>query len=189
MNFRFNQFPRSYRWSQIGIGLAFTAFAIGSTVLRQCPESIKFAGVSILGAIVLTCLLISHYVIIRYPYLSLVEPEDGDMFSRHFPSAGSVLYVVLKVIGVLIPLTILLGCWASGFQNVAAKFTFVYCTLLFLFMVHFTFLYDSLKHPTITTFIRSTLGLGIPLYPFYALTIAIGSWRCQNLLDNVSEDF
>lgn len=173
----------------MGIGVVFTAFAIASTIFRHCPQSLKFVALSILGGVVLLCLTISHYVIVRYPYLSLVEPEDGDMFSRHFPSAGSVLYVILKGVGMLIPLSLLIGCWVTGFQNVASKVMFAYCVLLFLFMVHFTFFYDRLKHPTITTFIRSTLGLGIPLYPFYALTIAIGAWRCRRLLDNVSEDF
>lgn len=186
MNFRFQEFPRSYRWSQIGIGLALTASAIGGTAFQQCPEKIKIVAVSILGAMVVVCLLISHYVIIRYPYISLVESEDGDMFSRHFPTAGSALYLILKAVGLMLPLTLMVGCWATGFQNAASKFIFVYCLFLFFFLVHFTFFYNSLKHPTIATFIRSTLGLGIPLYPLYGLTIAIGSWRCRSLLDGAT---
>ena len=113
-----------------------------------------------------------------------MECDDGDPFSRHFATAGSPLYVVLKLIGLLVPLSVALGIWATGFANLAAILTFVYCIPLFFFMVFFTFLYDSVRYPTITTFVRSTLGLGIPLFPLYSLTIAIGAWRCQRLLES-----
>ena len=45
------------------------------------------------------------------------------------------------------------------------------------------FRFDKVRHPTIATFIRSTLGIGIVFYPMYVFTIAIGAWRCHRLLE------
>ncbi len=182
MTIRFQEFPRSYRWSQGGIGFALLALAVGGVLLRIAPANIRTLILCCLGLLVTGCLLLSHYVIVRYPYISLVEPHDDDPFSKHFPSTGSRLYMFLKLIGLLVPFLIALAIWATGFQDAASKLTFSYCILSFLFMVYFTFAYDSVQHPTVATFVRSTLGLGIPLYPFYILTIAIGAFRCRYLL-------
>lgn len=182
MNLRFQDFPRSYYWSQKGIGFALVTLAVGGMVLRICPAVLRAIVLSCLGLLVFCCLLLSHYVVIRYPYISLVEPEDGDSFSRHFASAGSSLYVFLKVAGLLVPFLIATAIWVTGFQDIASTLTFAYCIPLIVFMSYFIVAYDSVQHPTITTFVRSTLGLGVPLYPFYIVTIVIGVVRCRHLL-------
>lgn len=183
MNVSFKEFPASYRWAQSGIGFALVVLALGGMILRLCPDGIKTIVLSMIGLLIVGCLILSHYVIIRYPYISLVLPNDGDPFSTHFASAGSRLYTVLKFIGLVCPAVIALAIALAGFRNLASQITFVYCILLFLFMLFFTFIYEPVRHPTITTFVRSTLGLGIPLYPIYAVTIMIGSWRCGRALD------
>ena len=187
MNIPFREFPKSYRFTQGAIGFTFVAIALGSVALRACPKFLRMCILVVLGLIVLTALIASHYVIIRYPFISLVESEDADPFSKHFASSGSWIYKVLKILGLITPAMFVFGIALTGGLNETPRLiAFVYCLMLTAFMLFFTFFYKPLKHPTVTTFIRSTLGLGIPLYPIFAITIFIGAWRCRNLLDDAA---
>ena len=184
MTILFEEFPQSYRWSQAGIGAALIALAVGRPFVRIFPQPIQGAALGILAAVVICSLLTSHYVIIRYPFISLVPPDDGDPYAKHFPSHGSWIYIVLKVFALITPAGIAAVIVLVGFKDWISVLVFTYCIILTLFMLFFIFVYDPIKHPTISTFVRSTLGLGIALYPIYALTIFIGSFRCRRALNN-----
>jgi len=183
MTIPFREFPPSYRLSQTGIGFALVALAIGGPVMRIAPQAVRIFVLGVLGAIVLGSLLISNYVIIKYPFISLVDPEDGDPFSQHYASHGSWLYRVLKFIALITPLALAAGIFCSGISDTPKLICFVYCIILVAFMLFFTIWYSPVRHPTVSTFVRSTLGLGIVLYPLYAVSIFIGAWRCRQMLD------
>lgn len=184
MTIPFKEFPACYRFSQSSIGFALVALAVGGTLLRACPPALKSGVFVVLGVIVFVALLASHYVIVKYPYISLVETAEPDPFSQHFASSGSVIYLLIKCLGLLAPAMIALGIAVSGFDTPIRTMTFVYCVILVGFMAFFIFLYSPEKHPTVSTFVRSTLGLGIVLYPIFAITIFIGALRCKSLLDS-----
>lgn len=77
MNIQFREFPSSCQWSQRGIGFALVSSTVGGLIFRVCPANVRFFAMACIGLLVLSCLLLSHNVIIRYPYISLVELEDG----------------------------------------------------------------------------------------------------------------
>jgi hypothetical protein len=187
MAIRFNEFPASYRFSQAGIAFALVALAIAAPLIRVAPQLVKTAVFAMLGVVVLASLVISNYVVIRYPYISLVESEDGDPFSKHFASQGSWLYWVLKLVGLVTPAIIVAGILCAGIDSPAKLVALGYCAILTVFMVFFTFFYDPIRHPTVATFIRSTLGLGIALFPVFGISIAIGSIRCRGLLNTQAD--
>ena len=63
--------------------------------------------------------------------------------------------------------------------------TFAYVATLFGFVMFLTFFYDAELHPTVTTFIHATLGVGVVFVPFFIPILIIGSIRCKRLLDSV----
>ena len=187
MTIPFRDFPVSYRLAQSGIGFVLLALAIGGFIFRLVPLPFKIVAWSVFGAIAFCSLVISHYVIIRYPFISLVEPAGGDPFTHHFKSHGSWLYTLLKLatlFALLVTATIIV---IGGIRNIPTAIILAYCVVLVIFMLFFTFWYDPNQHPTIATFIRSTLGLGILLYPLYSVTILIGAWRCRQALTAIRE--
>jgi hypothetical protein len=139
------------------------------------------------AVIVCSSLILSNYVVARYPFLSLVEPEDGDYFSKYFSAAGGCLYKLLKFVGILVTVVALGSLFSLGIDSVYRVLVVAYLMVMLGFLIFFNFVYDSIKHPTVTTLIRATLGLGIVLFPFFIPSLVIGSLRCKLLLD--SEDF
>lgn len=187
MTIPFKEFPLSYRFSQTSIGLTLLTLAVAGPLFRVVPEKVRVVMFAVLGVVVLGSLLVSNYVLIRYPYISLVEPENGDPFSKHFASQGSWLYWALKLFGLATAVVVTLSMIVVGIDSPAKMFALAYGIALTLFMVFLTFFFQPLKHPTISTFIRSTLGLGIAFFPLFAVSIAIGSLRCRRLLDSRGE--
>jgi len=70
-----------------------------------------------------------------------------------------------------------------GFSDEWAYFVFGYSSILLAFMIFYATTFRPQTHPTIATFIRATLGLGVVLFPLYIPALIIGSARCKVLLD------
>ena len=128
----------------------------------------------------------SNYVILRYPYVSLIKITDKDPFTEHYPIENSGLYIGLKLMLMVFSLSFALMIAATGVDSVEWLFVFLYCALLAVFMGYYLIWFDSFRHPTVVTFVRSTMGFGIPLFPFFAMTILIGVCRCHLLLNSVT---
>jgi len=183
MSFQFREFPASYRYCQGGIAASMFSLTLLGLVFRQnVPPIVRTVLLALILTVMAGALLLSNYVIIKYPYLSLVEPEDGDPFTRHYASHGSCLYSVLKYVAIVTVAGILLGIVSSGIDTTPKIVSVIYLGMLLPFLVFLTLFYDPVRHPTISTFIRATLGIGIVLFPLFAITIAIGVFRCWYLL-------
>ena len=186
MTFKFREFPASYRYSQGGMAISmFTLTLIGFSLKQNVPPMVRTVLLSLILTVMAGALLLSNYVIIKYPFLSLVEPEDGDPFSNHYASHGSCLYVVLKFVAVITVAGILVGIISGGVDTTAKFVSVVYLGMLLPFLAFLTLIYDPIRHPTISTFIRATLGVGIILFPLFAISITIGSLRCWYLLSSM----
>ena len=182
----FEDLPFSYRLSQRAM-LAAVATLLYSTSLAvpRWPILGEWLFGATVAGIAAFALTISSYVVIRYPYLSLVQTRDGDIFSAQFTS--KVLARITKTVGfltLLVLLAVLAGVTAvKGIANPWQVVALAYVFILFLFVAYLCFVYDPNAHPTIATFIRSTLGLGIVLMPLFIPVLIVGSHRCRRLLD------
>lgn len=179
----FKDFPLSYRISQGGIALALVLLMFSRAALNQnAPMNVRIVVGSILGAIVLFSLLVSYYVIVRYPYLSLVQTSD-DHFTKHFSMSGTWLYSLLKVLSTLVVLVLMISIVLQGVNDMKKTLVLIYLMIMFGFLNFMTFKYNPVDHPTISTFVRATLGVGVLLFPFFIPAIFLGSVRCSQLLD------
>lgn len=188
VNFDFSEFPASYKFSQRAIGLAscLAIFARPFFGPNAPPVANNIIGVG-LGFLVALALSASVYVIVRYPYLSLVEPADGDQFTKHF-GMQPIVYTILKCLTILTVLTLMLSMLIFGFNGPHALLMFGYLSIMLAFLVFHAFIYTPIQYPTIATFLRSTVGLGLLLLPFYLPFILIGSIRCRSLLDRANAE-
>lgn len=184
MDIDFKEFPLSYRLSQKGLAVASVASAIAARVARgNLPVPLLLTVVGIIGTIFLVGLVSAAYVVIRYPFLSLVNDEHEDVFSKHFSDRNIVVFRWLMICAMVVVPVCLAAMWMNGRINPLQIGISVYLVILFGFFCFLVFRYSPDSHPTVATFIRATLGLGILLFPLFAPVIWIGSIRCQAMLD------
>jgi len=186
----YERLPKSYRLSQSTMlaSVGFLFFA------RQLPFQFfgpvfQIAIWVIVAGIAALAVATACYVVIRYPYLSLVSTTDDDKYSQQFVSKR-----LLLVVKIIFPLGILFFCLGTtialfnGTGNLTVQaITLPYFYCQFIFSIFLCFWYDPISHPTIATFIRATLGIGLVLAPILIPVLLIGSFRCKRLLDAQSQ--
>ena len=185
----YDRLPASYRLSQstmlASVGVLFFAKHVPFQLLAP---ALKIAFWGIVSGIAGLAVITACYVVIRYPYISLVSTTSEDIFSQQFVSKR-----LLWVAKVIFPLGILFGClgitaaFLNGDGNSKIQvITLPYFYIQFVFSLFLCFRYDPIAHPTIATFIRSTLGIGLTLTPVLLPVLFIGSFRCKQLLGTQS---
>lgn len=188
MTIEFKDFPMSYRFSQGGIALALVLLTFSRAAFSEnSPPIVKIVAGSILGLIVLVSLAVSYYVIIRYPYLSLVQTSDKDYFAKHFSMSGTWLFKLIKALAVAVTAIMIVSIITGGVDEMRKVLVLIYMLIMFAFLIFLTFIYDPDSHPTIATFIRATLGIGVLLFPLFLPAVLIGSLRCRWLLDDFGD--
>lgn len=180
---KFSEFPLSYRLSQgsIFLGLFSTYGALKTFTAKILPQ-MQTAIAILVGSVILFGLVVSNYTIIRYPYLSLVATDD--YFLQSFPNNKSCLYTTLKMTAIVTVFVLGFSICLDGLTLRELPFV-IYLVLMFGFLVFLTFAYEPVTHPTVATFIRTTLGVGVIFFPVFLPALIIGSWRCQSLLDQM----
>ena len=183
MSINFKEFPFSYRLSQSGIVFAIALGFIAAKIARQnMPPVVAIIAGSIIGANVGGSLLVSQYVIVRYPFLSLIEPADGDYFAKQI-SAGSRLLPLIKWFGMLMFVFMIVMISIQGIRKPIQVGVIIYSIFMLGFMIFLTFKYDPVTHPTVATYIRSTIGIGVLLFPIFIPALIVGGIRCRRLLE------
>ncbi|MDE0937512.1 MAG: hypothetical protein OSA89_16475 [Mariniblastus sp.] len=184
----FSEFPTSYFFAQRSIAAALACsifvrpfFGPNAPPLARNPAGMIFILVMIVA------LLASFYVIVRYPFISLVEPADGDEFSKNY-GRNPIVYKVVNCLAILTIAMILVGMIVGGIHDSRLGWTLAYAVPLLSFLLFHLFCYDPVRHPTVGTFLRSTLGIGVLLLPLYLPAILIGSYRCGKLLDRFDQN-
>lgn len=185
----FKDFPWSYRMAQRSMLAAVGMLYFLLKIARIPGGAPLIWGIAALAVgVILFALVIAAYVVVRYPYLSLVSARDGDVFSSQIRS--TFLLWILKSVG-LLALIILVGVLVvvaleKGGEKPLLYLVLAYFVVLVLFVLYLCFWYDPTSSPTIATFMRSTLGIGIVLIPLFLPVLVVGSVRCRRLLGEES---
>ena len=183
MTMEFKSFPLSYRFCQgCMLTMLVLAASLTSAYVGEGPAVVKIGVACLFGLFVVASLTVSVYVIIRYPYLSLVRPVDGDLFERQLGPNTHRLVRVLKVFALALSIMVAILIPLNGMATVPATLTFCYSLVMVPFLFFLTYLYSPASYPTIATFIRATFGIGLVFYPLFIPFLAIGAVRCRRIL-------
>lgn len=128
-------------------------------------------------------LIATYYVVIRYPYIGLVDAADGDLFSKYIESQKKWVLNLAKGVGIFIAISAIFARLWDGKINGIDLSIALYAASILIFLLFLTFYYDRADHPTVATFLRCSMGLGIFLYPLFIPALIIGSMRVNTLLD------
>jgi len=190
MEMQFKDLPLSYRLAQGGIaGCLFAWFTIARSGFHKWPENVKWIVVGVVVAIAVFSLVVASYVIVRYPYLSLVPTNDffATNTSQSIKPLGRVLGCLSLFVFTMFFIVCVLniaGVMAGGMNRMQLLFAVIYLPLMIGFVGFLTLFYSLEKFPVVATFIHVTLGIGILFFPLYLPAIFIGSVRCKALLDD-----
>jgi hypothetical protein len=183
----FGEFPLSIRIAQRSIVVAILIPIILRAFLRPRGKAqmpwMQFAVGASSGACVLVGFIATYYAVIRYPYMGLVDAADGDLFSKHIESQKKWVRVAAILICLLIAASGILLPMGDGQVAGWEWLVIFYSSVVFSFVIFLMFYYDRVDHPTIATFLRCSMGLGIFLFPLFVPAIVIGSLRVNTLLD------
>lgn len=189
MEMQFKDLPFSYRLAQGGmVGCLGAWLTIGSG-FNQWPEIMKWIFGGVVVSIAVFSLVVASYVIVRYPYLSLVPTND--FFATNTSQSikpiarvlGCLSLFVFTMLFIVFVLNIA-GLRAGPLNRNQLWVAVLYLPLMIGFVGFLTLFYSSEKYPVVATFIHVTLGIGILFFPLYLPAIFIGSVRCKALLND-----
>ncbi len=182
--------PTSYTLSQRLMLVAFAAsLSYRKVAVLQIPDFARSILLCSIAAIVLLSVLLTSYVVVRYPYLALVRTRKADVFFSIFTSR--FLRGVMKAVGLSILSLLTLGLTHAvlneGLNDLRAVILLAYVAVVFAFVFYLSFIHNPRTHPTVATFVRSSLGIGVLLVPVLLPALIVGSMRCRRLLNPSSD--
>jgi hypothetical protein len=185
---QFREFPLSIRVAQRSW---ITAVAIPLLLLRviakmKIPWVVQgIFGVSGLFALigyVSTC-----WVLVRYPYIGMVDSSDGDLYSKYVDQLGAFVKKLLGLCAVVCLVFALFAPLRDGKLTGLEILWLLYGGSTLLFLLFILFRFNRFDHPAVATLLRCTLGFGIPLFPLFVPALLVGSQRAKRLLDEAQE--
>jgi len=191
---QYKQLPRSYRWSQSMMLASVIAIIAARQVLfmpnQQGQALVQITGWSLMFGMSAFAVIVCCYVVLRYPYISLVATSNDDLFTKQWTSSKiSALAKLVFPLGLLIFCIMcthaMLVAERLEFARIAATY---YCYVQFAFTVFVCFRYNPITHPTVSTYIRATLGIGLLYIPITFPVLIIGSIRCKRILGLAADD-
>jgi hypothetical protein len=181
----YQQLPLAYRLSQWSMGgVLLIIVVVRRLAMPQWPMVAKWSVLSVTGCIFVFALGAASYVVIRYPYLSLIQLRDEDKHSAFFSSptiARLICWLGLLTLFLFTGMAVGIAAREGG-ENPILIIAAIYAVVLFLFVLFLCVRYDPVRHPTIATFIRSTLGVGVLVVPLFIPILIIATLRCRRLL-------
>jgi hypothetical protein len=184
---KFREFPLSVRVAQRSWITAVTIPLVMLQVIARMKvpwvaQSIfGISGLFALVGYVSTC-----WVLVRYPYIGMVDSSDGDLYSKYVGPLGRVP----KILGTC---AVVCLCIALIVLSQKGKLTgieilwILYCGSTLLFLLFILLRFNRLDHPAVATLLRCTLGFGIPLFPLFVPAVLVGAQRAKRLLDEAQE--
>ena len=185
---KFREFPLSVRVAQRSW---ITAVAIPLLLIRviakmKIPWVVQgIFGVSGLFALigyVSTC-----WVLVRYPYIGMVDSSDGDLYSKYVDQLGALVKKLLGLCAVVCLCFALVAPLRDGKLTGLEVLWLLYGGSTLLFLLFILFRFNRFDHPAVATLLRCTLGFGIPLFPLFVPALLVGSQRAKRLLDEAQE--
>ena len=183
----FREFPLSVRIVQRSWVTAVTIPLVMLQVIARMKvpwvaQSIfGISGLFALVGYVSTC-----WVLVRYPYIGMVDSSDGDLYSKYVGPLGRVPKI-LGTFAVVCLCIALIALSQKGKLTGLEILWILYCGSTLLFLLFILFRFNRFDHPAVATLLRCTLGFGIPLFPLFVPALLIGSQRAKRLLDEAQE--
>ena len=184
---KFREFPLSVRVAQRSW---ITAVAIPLLLIRVIAKmKIPWVAQSIFGVSGLFALIgyvSTCWVLVRYPYIGMVDSSDGDLYSKYVGPLGRVPKI-LGTCAVVCLCIALIALSQKGKLTGIEILWILYCGSTLLFLLFILFRFNRFDHPAVATLLRCTLGFGIPLFPLFVPALLVGSQRAKRLLDEAQE--
>ena len=183
----FREFPLSVRIAQRSWVTAVTIPLVMLQVIARMKvpwvaQSIfGISGLFALVGYVSTC-----WVLVRYPYIGMVDSSDGDLYSKYVGPLGRVPKI-LGTCAVVCVCIALIALSQKGKLTGIEILWILYCGSTLLFLLFILFRFNRFDHPAVATLLRCTLGFGIPLFPLFVPALLVGSQRAKRLLDEAQE--
>jgi hypothetical protein len=164
--------------------LAVVAFFLFRKLhIEQWPQGGQIVAGTLIALIAVVSFAVTTYVLLRYPYLSLVETADKDFFQQQLQSPALIkLFKYVALAGLLVVFSIMLQKIWKGDDHLQNVSILAYTICMLLVVTFFIFVYDPITYPTTATFIRCTLGIGILFLPLFVPILIVGGIRCRRLL-------
>ena len=184
---RFREFPLSVRIAQRSWVTAVTIPLVMLQVIARMKvpwvaQSIfGISGLFALVGYVSTC-----WVLVRYPYIGMVDSSDGDLYSKYVGPLGRVPKI-LGTCAVVCLCIALIALSQKGKLTGIEILWILYCGSTLLFLLFILLRFNRLDHPAVATLLRCTLGFGIPLFPLFVPAVLVGAQRAKRLLDEAQE--
>jgi hypothetical protein len=184
----FREFPLSVRIAQRSW---ITAVAIPLVLIRviaklKVPWVVQsifgIAGLFALVGYVSTC-----WVLVRYPYIGMVDSSDGDLYSKYVDQLGALVKKLLGLCAVVCLCFALVAPLRDGKLTGLDILWLLYGGSTLLFLLFILLRFNRFDHPAVATLLRCTLGFGIPLFPLFVPALLVGSQRAKRLLDEAQE--
>lgn len=183
----FREFPLSVRIAQrswvtaVAIPLVMLQVIARMKVPWVAQSIFGISGLFALVGYVSTC-----WVLVRYPYIGMVDSSDGDLYSKYVGPIGRVP----KILGTCAVVCLCIALIALSQKGKLTGMEILWLlyggsTLVFLLFILLRF--NRFDHPAVATLLRCTLGFGIPLFPLFVPALIVGSLRARRLLDEAQE--
>ena len=183
----FREFPLSVRIAQrswvtaVTIPLVMLQVIAGMKVPWVAQSIFGISGLFALVGYVSTC-----WVLVRYPYIGMVDSSDGDLYSKYVGPLGRVPKI-LGTCAVVCLCIALIALSQKGKLTGIEILWILYCGSTLLFLLFILLRFNRLDHPAVATLLRCTLGFGIPLFPLFVPAVLVGAQRAKRLLDEAQE--
>ena len=183
----FREFPLSVRIAQrswvtaVAIPLVMLQVIAKMKVPWVAQSIFGISGLFALVGYVSTC-----WVLVRYPYIGMVDSSDGDLYSKYVGPLGRVPKI-LGTCAVVCLCIALIALSQKGKLTGIEILWILYCGSTLLFLLFILLRFNRLDHPAVATLLRCTLGFGIPLFPLFVPALLVGSQRAKRLLDEAQE--
>jgi hypothetical protein len=127
------------------------------------------------------------WVLVRYPYIGMVDSSDGDLYSKYVDQLGALVKKLLGLCAVVCLCFALVAPLRDGKLTGLEVLWLLYGGSTLLFLLFILFRFNRFDHPAVATLLRCTLGFGIPLFPLFVPALLVGSQRAKRLLDEAQE--
>jgi len=179
----FRDFPLSVRIAQ---RCWVTSIAIPVLSMRVLAKiKIPWIVQTILGASGLFAIagfIATNWVLVRYPYIGMVDATDGDLYSKYIEKVSVFLK---KLVGLCIAMALAFALYApirDGNLTGLELLWLAYGGSVLIVVVFVLLKFNRYDHPTLATLLRCSMGVGLLFFPLFLPAIIIGSGRAKRLL-------
>jgi hypothetical protein len=184
----FREFPLSVRIAQRSwiTALAIPVLSIRVLAKIKVPWVVQTI-LGIAGLLAFVGFLATCWVIIRYPFIGMVDAADGDLYAKYIEKTS---LLIKKFVGLCLAIGLGISLYipiADGRITGAELLWMTYAGIDLVFVLFLLFKYHRFDHPTTATLLRCSMGLGVLFFPLFLPAVIVGSGRAKRLLGEAQE--